>query len=198
MIEQVIGKYKLPHITEIYIDSLEDVNSNVVKFCQSWITTCDRLFINKKPLQKHVKEKIDINFYLDWLLKVLPKITALEGSCLIGYMSITSSQFNKIMKASSQLEFLSFNCWKLHFDEGLNFEIDSDYKIRVIALTGCGHGFNGGILNEHSFKHFITALAKSSIKDSLKQLSITWWNISSETVNGILAEHNLEDISIWA
>ena len=198
LLEQINGKYKLPHMAEIYLDSLEDVNSNAVKFLQSTITSCDRLFINKKPLQKHVKTKIDITSYLDCILKVLPKLTENEGNCLIGYMSITSNQFNKIIKASSHLEFASFNWWKLQFDEGLNFEIDSDYKIRVIALTGCGHGFNGGILNEASFQHFIAAIAKTSLKTSLKQLSITWWNISSETINKLLADHNIEGISIWA
>lgn len=117
---------------------------------------------------------MDVSFYLECFLALISKISHAEGSCLFGYMSISSSQFNKIVKAAAHLEFVSFNCCKLQFDEGLNFETDAGYKVKVIALTGCGQGFDGGILNEVGMKHFVDALAKSGLKESLRQISITW------------------------
>mmetsp|Transcript_32679 Transcript_32679/g.32045 ORF Transcript_32679/g.32045 Transcript_32679/m.32045 type:complete len:81 (-) Transcript_32679:67-309(-) len=80
------------------------------------------------------------------------------------------------MKESSHLEFISFNCCKVVLNETLDFQLtgDKQYQTKVIALTGCGKDFNGGSVDEVGLKHFIEAISKCSLKDSLKQLSITW------------------------
>ena len=104
------------------------------------------------------------------------------------------------MKSSAHLEFVSFNCWKLQFSEALDFKLEEgkEYKIKVIALTGCGKDFKGGVVDEVGIKHLIEAFSKSGLKNSLKQLSITWWNVSKETTTNILKEFGMNNISVWA
>lgn len=186
---------------EIHIDSVDSFNSELVKFLKFSVTSWDELYLNQKWKPEHVKTKVDIDYFIETVIKIIPK--CVRNNFLLGYFSIKTDQFNQIIKASSQLEFLSFNCCKLIFDENLNFSLDdsknsSDYKIRVIALTGWGKGFNEGTVDEKGFKHFIETISKCSLKTSLKQLSLMWWNLSKETANTYLEEFNIEHISIWA
>lgn len=72
-LEHINGKYRLPHLKQIHIDSLEFVNSEARKFFKSTITTCDEIFINQKALPAHIKSKVDINYYFDSFIRLLNK-----------------------------------------------------------------------------------------------------------------------------
>ena len=166
--------FSISPLKEVHLDSLEFVNSQCRSFLKSRITSVEELYINQKSLPAYITKKIDIEYYLMAIKKVLSK--AVRNNLLLGYFNIGVDQFNQIVKASHNLEFLSFNCCKLQFNESLDFSLkDTEkYNIRVIALTGCGKDFNGGTVDEEGLKHFIKAISQSGLKDSLKQLSLTW------------------------
>mmetsp|Transcript_7326 Transcript_7326/g.6482 ORF Transcript_7326/g.6482 Transcript_7326/m.6482 type:complete len:96 (+) Transcript_7326:480-767(+) len=82
-----------------------------------------------------VISKVDIDYYFMALIKAITK--SVKSNLLLGYFIISATQFNQIVQTSAHLEFVSFNCCKLQFNETLNFELSKgEYKTRVIALTG--------------------------------------------------------------
>lgn len=95
-LEQINGKYRLPHMKEIHVNSLEFVNSECRRFLKSTITTCEELYINKKPLAEHIKSKVDIDYYLDCFKLILGRVV--KQTCLFGYFNIKAEQFNQLGK----------------------------------------------------------------------------------------------------
>lgn len=198
-LETLNGKHRLPHISQVHIDSVPFVNSELRTFLSSTMTTCDEFYLNKKPAKEHIKSKIDIDYYLDSLLTRCKK--GEMKTLLLGYFDIKTEQFNQLVKSNHSVEFLSFNCWKLHFDKNLDFELEGknkEYSTMTIALTGWGKDFNGGILDEKGMEMFVLAISKWGLKDSLKHISVTWWNVSKETVTKYLADNSIEGIQVWA
>ena len=74
---------------------------------------------------------------------------------------------------------------------------DKEYQIQALAFNGWGKGFNGGALDVEGMKHILKEIGRSTMKDSLKQLCITWCDLSKETVGEILIENGLDNVKIW-
>lgn len=106
-LEHINGKYRLPHIHQIYLDSLEFVNSECRTLIESTITTCSELYINKKPQTVSLETKVDIDYYLESIIKRVKRAEC--ETLLLGYFEIKSEQYNQLVTASRNVSFLSFN-----------------------------------------------------------------------------------------
>lgn len=184
--------FRFPKLKIIRIDHLGTFNLDMRTLWKTTITSWDELYINQKCLPKDSITKVDISSYLDSVVEVIPKITE---TLLIGYFALNSIQMSLIMKSATNIQLLSFNWCKIHVDKELDFG-EKPSQIRTLAFTGWGKGFNGGMLDLDSMKSIIQAISDSGVKECLKHLSLTWWNLSSETITELLEVYNLEKVMV--
>lgn len=170
------------------------MNSQVRNMLKRGISTVGELYLNKKCLPQYTSSKVDLEYYFPHIVKSSVRV---KKSLLLGYFNISTEQLNHLVPACSHLEFLSFNCWNLTLTENLDFLQMKSSKIRVLALTGWGKDFSGGSVDEQGLEWLIKAISGSPMKDSLRQLSLTWWGVSKETVEGLLEKEGIEGVEIW-
>ena len=85
-LESVNKKYRFPRLKEVHIDNVPTISSQLKIFLKHTLTTVEEFHLNKKCLPEFVSQKVDIEYYFDTLLNLIPNI---EDGCLLGYFSMT-------------------------------------------------------------------------------------------------------------
>lgn len=166
------------------------VHNLLNKFLEKSIAVqLDWLWVNYIALDKWEKQfRLGIDEYMDSLLLVLPKIKKWVG---LNYFKIDEKQFSSLMRASRNVEEkIDFDNSSLKFENQLDFGTE-DFKITKISMEDtfvkCKKGKEVGI------KNFVEAIANSKLKESLKEIWRSDWNVDSDTITLMLKQHGLED-----
>mmetsp|Transcript_10233 Transcript_10233/g.9041 ORF Transcript_10233/g.9041 Transcript_10233/m.9041 type:complete len:220 (+) Transcript_10233:240-899(+) len=129
------------------------------------------LWINYIALDKWEKQyRLGISEYMPVIESVAPKVTKWIG---LNYFKIDSLQMSKIFKACYQVEKVDFDNCSFKIEKSMDFGGDS-YKIEKISMEDTFIKTislkNSKRDNKQPVKNFLTAISKSTLKESLTEI----------------------------
>ena len=146
-------KLKLPNIKRIRIDNISDSDTDLNSFLLNW--TPDQLELFAMNINSINPSRVKADFYIEALCKTLKSVTK---EVYIRWMNLTSSDFEQIIKASSNSERLVFRYNEIQCATVLNFVTTSKYNIKFLSFDYWGDPslkkseFNS---DPSTFKHII-------------------------------------------
>jgi len=130
------------------------------------------------------------------LKSLLPHVTK---EVYFNYLVVSGEDLSQIVKASSNLERLSFVVSKILTSDSLDFSSTSQSKLEYLSFNACAyHNWCNMEWDKYPdrFEKIVVAIKNSSLKDSLKTLNVRKCKISSSKVGEQLAAHGLSHINL--
>lgn len=185
-IDKLSQEYYLPkEMVGVGIGYLDEKWEPVKRFLNKSIQNdLEWLWINYVALDKWEKQyRLGMDEYISTITVAAGRVTKWLG---LNYFKIDSDQFTQIVKASkNNKEKLDFDNSSLKFEGFMDFGSEN-YSISKITMEDTFIKNKKG--KEVGMKNLITSIAKSTLKDSLKDFWRGDWNVEAETVETIVKE----------
>ncbi|CAI2364692.1 unnamed protein product [Moneuplotes crassus] len=152
-------------------------------------------FVFNYPYLNDKKNSIRFSFYRDNLLNSI-RVTSHE--VFLSNMIIKPQDLNDLVKEAASSKILIINHCKVETSDALDFQIEGDSSLGYLSFYNCG---NSKWNNMHwdkdpsSFGHIITAIRRSPLRLSLKEINIKGCGIEKSQIDPLMDE-NLTHINI--
>ena len=143
-----------------------------------------------------------LNFDLNGSLQNIENFASIYKTCLqrvsdeikIANTIINSEQLSELFKASKHCDRLCIEDCMLNIGEDIDFDDGLPYSMKFLSFAGTGHSSRSDWANDKSqMNKIITAIAGSSLKNSLQEINVHGCGVSTKEVLQVLEENGVSD-----
>ncbi|CAI2361281.1 unnamed protein product [Moneuplotes crassus] len=190
-------KYPLHNINRLSLKAIYNQEAILNPFMANSVSSPLRLFnLNLDRVGPCGSNTIEVGGLMKGLKSLLPHVTK---EVYLNYLVVSGEDLSQIVKASSNLERLSFVASKILTSDSLDFSSTAHSKLEYLSFKSCAyHDWCNMEWDKYPdrFEKIVVAIKNSSLKDSLKTLNVHKCKISSSKVGEQLATHELSHINV--